>query len=213
MDSISLDCKTQDLFSADEKLLETRWLFNSSRLLNLSKNVLTNYSQSLQINKIELEESGRYECNTETNTTIYKTIYDLSVTANRKKTIESDTGAKLESRNMMVRVSKDKPVVFDCTWWFNQTNLLFSNMDNENIETEWRLNGSLIQNQISQGKYEYLDAFNTLLKINDIKSEQKDDIYTCTLRYKQSPLDVKQSNFTLFIGGNKNCLFTEIILF
>ena len=105
--------------------------------------------------------------------------------------------SKFDSKTIIVRAEKDKSIVLDCTWWFNQNNLLFNNLKNENL-TEWRLNGSLIDHKNVKDKYEYLDTYNTLLKINNLKLEENNDFYSCIFR--QTKHDIKQSNFSLFIG-------------
>jgi hypothetical protein len=187
-DSIDLNCNILDKLATDEKLVKINWILNTNQFINLTKNKLYNQNNSLELNQVELNESGSYECHAETNFKNYLTIINLTI---------NERVSKLDSKNMIVRASKEKSVVLDCTWWFNQNNLLFNNVQNDNL-TEWRLNGSLIDEKKIKDKYEYLDTYNTLLKINNLKLEENNDIYSCI--FKQNKQDVKLSNFSLFIG-------------
>ncbi len=181
-----MNCDILDKFSNEEKLIKINWIFNTNQFINLAKNNLYNQNNTLELNQVDLNESGLYECHVETNLNYYATRINLTINERVKK---------FESKNMTVRASKDKSIVLDCTWWFNQNNLLFDNLKNDNL-TEWHLNGSLLDEK--KDKYEYLDTYNTLLKINNLKLNENNDLYSCV--FKQKNDDIKQSNFSLFIG-------------
>jgi hypothetical protein len=124
-----------------------------------------------------------------------------------KKKLNADT------KHKHVKLVKGEPVILDCAWWLSEVN--FDNLpQSKQVAIEWKLNGSIINQESNERKYEFLDNFNALLKINDVSIDETHNSYTCLI--KQDGKQPKMSTFSLFVGGKnrdfETLLFNSLLL-
>lgn len=186
----------------DSQVLYADWILNESQILNSDKIVekynFDNQNANLIIKNVHKSDSGLYECFAETEENNYHTRVDVVVNPSNL------VPARLISKIKQLKAEKDKSVLLDCAWWFtNSENFLF---DSSIVQiVEWKLNETLIDENAQSNKYEFLDSFNTLLKINNLQPDETYNTYTCN--FKSTGSDIKQSVFLLNIGG-LNLFFT-----
>jgi hypothetical protein len=92
-------------------------------------------------------------------------------------------------------------VIFDCTWWFTDSNLFFNKNIGKNL-IEWRLNDTILvfeNDTNSARKYEFLDNSNTLLLVKNLGFNETNDVYSCS--FKIDKHSVKKSIFIIYVGG------------
>ena len=126
-----------------------------------------------------------YECYAETNTNHYLTKVELNVLA---------MPLRLETKFKEVSATKGSSILLDCTWWFKKTDLF-----DHDIITKWKINNELINEQVFNKKYQFLDEFKTVVRVNDLELNETGNVYTCLCIMKN--YEIKISNFTLNIGG------------
>jgi hypothetical protein len=180
-----------DSFSAE-------WVVNGFLLSDLNNLInkmhtkleLLNQNKTLLIKDLKQTDSGSYECNVQTGTDKnYRKKYKLNV---EKKKLNVDT------KHKHVKLVKGEPVILDCAWWLNEVN--FDLPQSKRVTIEWKLNGSLLNQDLTRRKFEFLDNFNALLKINDVSIDETYNSYSCLL--KQVDKQPKMSTFSLYVGGN-----------
>lgn len=176
-ESVKIDCYISSIEMF--KVLNSKWILNDSVPL-AEKNI------SFILNKVQLNDSGVYECSAETDSSNYQTKIILIV---NPKPVSKET------RKKVLSAQKTKSILLDCTWWFTTSESFLFNT-NVSYEIEWTRNG--IKFGYNSAKYEFLDSFNTLLKINDLNINDSFDTFTCD--FKLSKYKIKQSIFNLNIG-------------
>ena len=151
----------------------------------------------MTIKEISFNDSGTYECNVDVASDL-RSSYLTRIGVNVKRQY-----VKVETKNQVQKVIANTSVALDCAWWWpekekkEQENTLFS-IEGKN-EIEWKLNDSVtITEEYQQAKYEFLDNFNTLLRINSVELSDKYNNYTCTFKIKENHL--RESKFIFDVG-------------
>lgn len=179
-----LDCQ----ISSSEKILQIKWTLNDTfKIINQSKaelNIIT-------LNEISLKQAGIYECYAETNLTNYLTTINLQVIP---------ISINVEYKSIEKTAVRDGSVILDCTWWFT-TNSLFTGSSSllpKNL-TKWKVNSTDLNELNWANKYEFLDSHETILKIKNLKTNERYNSYSCEFNLAKN--NIKISNFSLFIGS------------
>ena len=163
---------------------------------------------------------------TPTTTTIATTTTTTTTTTTaaiveQQTTVPTRTDAALdlvvvEAKHSEVRAISERAVVLDCAWWLTSNDeKLFRSAASK---AAWYLNGSplVLVDEISQqqhqvedsneltqrAKYEHLDKWRTMLRINNVRPLEANHTYMCSISIDKH--HVKQSTFTLFVGGNES---------
>ena len=177
--NVVLDCQLPD--AELKNILKISWTLNET----------TNFDNSLarlHLNEIQLDQAGVYECYAETNTNQYLTRIALDVLA---------MPVRVDTKFKKVSATKGTAVLLDCTWWFKTADLF-----DQDIITKWKINNELINEQVFNKKYQFLDEFKTVVRVNDLELNETGTVYTCLCIMKN--YEIKISNFSLNVGGEYN---------
>jgi len=175
-DNVLLNCQ----IPSEVKVSAISWTFNETIKLTTPKTGPDFYS----IKNIQSNQAGIYECHAQANLTDYLTKIDLTV-----KNLPLTTEKKLKE----ISTTKSSSVVLDCTWWFTTSLSDIKNMPG-NL-TKWTLNDADL---IDSVKYEYLNSYRTILRVNHLGVNDSSNVYTCRFSLKKN--QVKISEFRLFVG-------------
>ena len=187
MDTVLIDCNLPD----SEEITKISWTHNQNAIQFLNDSNFT-FLNDFELADIKENQSGQYECQAEARLKNYLTTIDLFV---------QEKPAYIESKSKNERVPQGESVIFDCAWWF-QANFLNLNQSIENY-AKWFINQRPLSESEPNKKFGFIDEFNTILKISDLRLEDS-DTYSCIFTLNE--YDVKISNFTLYVGGFCNFL-------
>jgi hypothetical protein len=138
-DPIKIDCDLNDL----NDIRDVKWTLNDSKIDLKLKHILENRNTSLTIANIEAKESGVYECYVKTKDKNYLTKTIVSVNPRQ-------TSVKFNTRK--IKSLKDKSIILDCTFGFNNQNFLSISYKQNLIE--WNLNDLPLDTEKNRNKYE-----------------------------------------------------------
>ncbi len=146
--------ETIELKCGNHSLLqENIWTFSEHVNIEFKQN-----NALLKIRNIYPSQSGLYECLSITNEGNFLLIYNLSVNSNH-----------------VVKSLQGTSAILDCSRWL----LEYDGLKNKQTKNplQWKLNGKELL--IEDSKYEFLNKFNTILKINNLSESNNDQEYSC----------------------------------